>query len=73
MEKISAYCKALDVTRQAFYNYIERKDKPWKYQPLMDEKMKIYNEDIYNDTYRQSAFLTVSDIPFCTRDSLTCG
>ena len=29
--KISFYCKALDVGRQTFYNYLESKDKPWKY------------------------------------------
>ena len=47
--KISFYCKALDVSRQAFYDYIGRRNKPWKYQPLADEMMKIHNEDEYND------------------------
>ena len=35
--KISFYCSALQVSRQAFYDYLERKGKPWKYQPLADE------------------------------------
>ena len=45
------YCKALDVTRQAYYDYLDRKSKPWKYEPLAKEMMKIHNEDTYNDTY----------------------
>ena len=48
---ISFYCKALEVSRQAFYDYLDRKDKPWKYQALVEEMMKIHNEDEYNDTY----------------------
>ena len=70
--KISFYCRALDVTRQAFYDYIERKDKPWKYQPLVDEMMIIHNADECNDCYgRQRMYLALqqryetgeSDIP----------
>ena len=49
--KIRFYCKALEVSRQAFYDYLERKDKPWKYQSLADEMMRIHNEDTYNDCY----------------------
>ena len=48
---ISFYCKALEVTRQAFYDYLDRKDRPWKYQPLVEEMLKIHSEDEYNDTY----------------------
>ena len=32
--KISFYCKASEVSRQAFYDYLDRKDEPWKYQAL---------------------------------------
>ena len=39
------------MTRQAFYDYLDRKNNPWKYQPLADEMMKIHNENKYNDTY----------------------
>lgn len=39
------------MTRQAFYDYLDRKGKPWKYEPLVEEMMKIHNEDTYNDTY----------------------
>ncbi|WP_288535962.1 hypothetical protein [uncultured Ruminococcus sp.] len=28
--KISFYCNTLQVSRQAFYDYLERKGKPWK-------------------------------------------
>ena len=48
---ISFYCRALEVSRQAFYDYIVRKDNPWKYEELADEMLKIHNEDEYNDCY----------------------
>ena len=32
--KIAFYCKALDVSRQGFYEYMKNKDKPWKYESL---------------------------------------
>ena len=51
MGRISFYCRAMEVTRTAFYDYLDRKNKPWKYQPLADEMMKIHNEDKYNDCY----------------------
>ena len=49
--KIAFYCRALDVTRQGFYNYLENRDKPWKYGSLAAVMMKIVEEDEYNDTY----------------------
>ena len=48
---ICFYCRALEVSRQAFYDYIDRKDNPWKYEELADEMLKIHNEDEYNDCY----------------------
>lgn len=41
----------LDISRQAFYSYLHRKDLPWKYQYIADEMHAILDEDIYNDTY----------------------
>ena len=32
--KISFYCKALHVSRQAFNKYLKTKEAPWKYQAL---------------------------------------
>jgi hypothetical protein len=49
--RISLYCKAFEVTRQAFYDYLDRRNKPWKYRALADEMMKIHKEDKYNDCY----------------------
>ena len=49
--KISFYCKAFEVTRQAFYDYLDRRNKPWKYRALADEMMEIHKEDKYNDCY----------------------
>ena len=49
--KISFYCNMLQVSRQAFYDYLERKGKPWKYQPLADAMLKIHDEDEENADY----------------------
>lgn len=58
--KISFYCRALDVTRQAFYDYLYRKNMPWKYETLAEEMMKIHNEDKCNDTYgRERMYLAL--------------
>ena len=43
--KISFYCKALEVSRQALYDYFDRMNNPWKYEPLSVEMQKIHNED----------------------------
>lgn len=45
------YCKVLGVTRQAFYDYLKRKDRPWKYQYIADDMEEILLEDLCNDTY----------------------
>ena len=37
--------------QQAFYDYLERKDTPWKYQPLADAMLKIHDEDEENADY----------------------
>ena len=49
--KLSLYCKVLNVSRQAFYKYLERKDLPWKYDYIVNSMYEILNEDQYNDTY----------------------
>ena len=49
--KISFYCSTLQVSRQAFYDYLERKGKPWKYQSLADAMLKIHDEDEENADY----------------------
>ncbi len=49
--KISLYCGALDVSRQGYYRYLSRRDRPWKYQRLSEVMRAIHDEDICNDTY----------------------
>ena len=48
---ISFFCRMLKVSREGFRKYLTNKDKPWKYEALSNEIIKIYNEDEYNDTY----------------------
>ena len=45
------YCRVLRVSRQAFYAYLENKDKPWKYEELVKVMEEIIAEDECNDTY----------------------
>ena len=33
--KIALYCRVLEVSRQGFYRYLSRRERPWKYQRLM--------------------------------------
>ena len=49
--KISFYCKALKVSRQAFYDYLRNKNKPWKYEYLAVLIKNVIKEDECNDTY----------------------
>ncbi len=49
--KIAFYCRCLEVTRQAFYEYLENKNNPWKYESLAAAMKDILDEDEYNDTY----------------------
>ncbi len=48
---IRFYCNTLQVSRQAFYDYLNRREKPWKYQPLADAMQKIHDEDEGNADY----------------------
>ena len=49
--KISFYCNTLQISRQAFYDYLKRKKKPWKYQPLADAMLKIHATNEENANY----------------------
>lgn len=39
------------MTRQGFYDYLKKRDKPWKYEAPAAEMMEIVEEDECNDTY----------------------
>ena len=49
--RIRFYCYALEVSRQAFYEYLKRRKSPWKYEKLASEMWKIHDEDECNNTY----------------------
>ena len=38
---IAFYCRVLHVSRQGFYQYLENKDRPWKYQALAEAMMEV--------------------------------
>ena len=48
--KIALYCRVLKVSRQGFYRYLSRRERPWKYQRLADAMREIHDEDVCNDT-----------------------
>ncbi len=49
--KISLYCGALGISRQGFYRFLARRDRPWKYLDLAAAMREIRDEDACNDTY----------------------
>ena len=49
--KLSFYRWMLHVSWQGFYKYPSSKDRPWKYQDLVDAMKAIKKEDACNDTY----------------------
>ena len=49
--KLAMYCRVLKVSRQGYYKYVARKDRPWKYQKLAEAMEAIHKEDVCNDTY----------------------
>ena len=48
---IACFCRILHVSRQGFYQYLANKDRPWKYQPLVDAMKEILTGGEFNDTY----------------------
>ena len=52
--KLSFYCRVLQVSRQGFYEYLKRQNKPWKYEELAKLIYEILAEDIFNDSYGRS-------------------
>ena len=49
--KLSMYCRVLEVSRQGYYRYLARQNRPWRYQGLAAAIQEIYEEDLCNDTY----------------------
>ena len=52
--KIAFYCRMPGISRQGFYKYFANKDRPWKYQDLVDAMKEIISEDKCNDIYGRS-------------------
>ena len=49
--KTGILCRMLSVSRQGFYDYLEAKNQPWKYQEIAEAMKGIRAEDVCNDTY----------------------
>ena len=49
--KLAMYCRVLEVSRQGYYQYLARQNRPWKYQGLAEAMREIHEEDVCNDTY----------------------
>ena len=45
------YCRVLQVSREGYYKYLSRQNRPWKYQGLAKAMQEIHEEDVCNDTY----------------------
>ena len=62
--KISFYCKALKVSRQAFYDYLRNKNRPWKYEHLALLIKNVIKEDECNDTYGRGRMHTALKLKY---------
>ena len=49
--KLAMYCRVLGVSRQGYYKYLARQNRPWKYEGLAEAMKAIHDEDVCNDTY----------------------
>ena len=49
--KLAMYCRVLEVSRQGYYKYLARQNRPWKYEGLAEAMKAIHDEDVCNDTY----------------------
>ena len=49
--KLATYCRVLNVSRQGYYKYLARQNRPWKYQGLAEAMRAIHEEDVCNDMY----------------------
>ena len=49
--KLAMYCRVLEVSRQGYYQYLARQNRPWKYQGLAEAMQEIHEEDVCNDRY----------------------
>lgn len=49
--KIRFYCETLEVSRQGFYDYLKRKEKPWKHEHLVEQIRSVIADDECNNTY----------------------
>ncbi len=48
--KIRFYCETLDVSTQGFYDYLKRKEKPWKHEHLAEQIRSVIDDEC-NNTY----------------------
>lgn len=70
--KIAMYCRVLEVSRQAFYQYLRHKDMPWKYQWVVDLMNEIISEDECNDTYGRKRMYQALKIKVPNDPKLPC-
>lgn len=70
--KIALYCRVLHVKRQAFYKYLSNKDKPWKYQWVVDLMNEIIAEYKCNDTYGRKRMYQALKIKVPNDPKLPC-
>lgn len=62
--KIARYCKWLEVSTEAFYKFINRKEKVDKYKEIKDKILQILNESEYNDRYGKNRMLKALEMTF---------
>lgn len=54
---IARYCRWLNVSRQGFYKYLNKPERPWKHAAIAQEIRDIIAEDEWNDNYGKKRIL----------------
>ncbi len=48
---IAHYCRWLQISRQGFYKFMNKPERPWKHTAIAQEIQDIIAEDEWNDNY----------------------
>ncbi|MDE7399047.1 MAG: IS3 family transposase [Oscillospiraceae bacterium] len=62
--KISFYCAALKVSRQGFYDYLDNRNRAWKYEHLAELIKEVIAEDECNDTYERGRMYAALNLKY---------
>ena len=54
---IARFCRWLSISRQGFYKFLNKPERPWKHAAIAQEIRDIIAEDEWNDSYGKQRIL----------------